>query len=84
MGYGVGVKGYRVWCEKLKRITTYWNVVFDENVVLFSSVEKPVSNDEDTPEFPTTYKRGFNLPILRKKMMMMMINKRGLLLCPLQ
>ena len=44
MGYGVGVKGYKVWCNESKRIMTSRDVVFDENNMLVSSVEKPIDN----------------------------------------
>ena len=44
VGYGVGVKGYRVWCEESKRIITFREVVFDENNMLVSSVETPIDN----------------------------------------
>ena len=40
----MGVKGYRVWCNESKRIITSRDVVFDENSMLVSSVEKP--NDD--------------------------------------
>ena len=45
VGYGVGVKGYRVWCNGSKRIITSRNVVFNENSMLVSNVEKPIEND---------------------------------------
>ena len=41
----MGVKGYRVWCEQTKRIITFRDIVFDENSMLVSSVEKPIKND---------------------------------------
>ena len=33
-----------MWCEKSMRIITSRDVVFDENAILFSSVEKHINN----------------------------------------
>ena len=49
MGYEVGVKGYRVWCNESKRIITSRDVVFDENSMLVSSVEKSIDNVVNDP-----------------------------------
>ena len=49
VGYGVGVKGYRVWCNESKRIITSRDIVFDENSMLVSSVEKPNDNIVNDP-----------------------------------
>ena len=40
----MGVKGYRVWCNKSKRIINSRYVVFDENSMLVSSIEKSIDN----------------------------------------
>ena len=40
----MGVKGFRLWCNESKRIITSKDVVFDENNMLVSSVEKPIEN----------------------------------------
>ena len=45
VGYGVGVKGHRVWCNESKRIITFRDVVFYENSMLVYNVEKPIKND---------------------------------------
>ena len=57
------VKGYRVWCNESKRIITSRDVVFDENSMLVSSVEKPIDN---VVMILLMHKRRFNLPILMK------------------
>ena len=54
MGYGLGVKGYRVWCEKTKKIITSRDVVFDENALVTSTVKSTLTNNvatfDDTQE----------------------------------
>ena len=50
MGYGLGVKGYRVWCEKSKRIITSRDVVFDENALVASIVENTLTNTAGTSD----------------------------------
>ena len=47
VGYGVGVKGYRVWCNDSKKIIVSRDVVFDEDSMLISNVEKPFNNDDN-------------------------------------
>ena len=44
MGYKVGVKGYRVWCKKLKRIINSRDIIFDEKNMLVSSRQRPLYN----------------------------------------
>ena len=41
----MGVKGYRVWCNESKRIIVSRDVVFDENSMLVSSIEKSIDNN---------------------------------------
>ena len=50
MGYGLGVKGYRVWCEKSKRIITSRDVVFDENALVAPIVENTLTNTTGTSD----------------------------------
>ena len=44
MGYGLGVKGYKVWCEKFRMIITSTDVVFDENALVTPTEENTLTN----------------------------------------
>ena len=50
MGYGLDVKGYKVWCEKSRKIITSRDVVFDENALVTPTVENIFSNTADTSD----------------------------------
>ena len=48
MGYDLGVKGYRVWCEKSKKIITFKDVVFDEHALITPIVKVSFTNTAGT------------------------------------
>ena len=50
MGYGFSVKGYRLWCEKSKKIITSKDVVFDENALVTPIVENTLTNNASTSD----------------------------------
>lgn len=45
VGYRLGVKGYRVWCEKSKKVITSRDVVFDESCMITPEKEFSICND---------------------------------------
>ena len=50
MGYGLGVKGYRVLCEKSRKNITSRDVVFDENALVTPTVENTLTNTTGTSD----------------------------------
>ena len=78
VGYRVGVKGYRVWCNESKKIITSRDIVYDENSMLVSSVEKPIENVVNDVVIDP-----IDAQLILMKIKMMMFNK-NLLLCPQQ
>ena len=50
MGYGLDVKGYKVWCEKSKKIITSRDVVFYENTLVTPTVENTLTNTVGTSD----------------------------------
>ena len=48
MGYGDGVKGYRIWSPTVGRIIMSRNVVFDENSMFNPTVKSIVVADSDS------------------------------------
>ena len=50
MGYGLGVKGYRVWCKKSRKIITFRDVVFNENALVTSTLENTLTNTTGTSD----------------------------------
>ena len=48
MGYGLDVKGYKVWCEKSRKIITSRDVVFDENAFVTPTMENTLTNTTGT------------------------------------
>ena len=54
MGYGLGVKGYRLCCDKCRKIITSRVVVFEKNALVTPTVEntlaKTVGTSDDTQE----------------------------------
>ena len=47
-GYGLGVKGYRVWCGKTRRIITSSDVKFDESSIFVCPLDIVVTNNIGT------------------------------------
>ncbi|XP_056691994.1 uncharacterized mitochondrial protein AtMg00710-like [Spinacia oleracea] len=45
VGYGIGVKGYRVWCNQSRRVITSRDIVFDENCMITQGKELSICND---------------------------------------
>ena len=43
IGYSLGVKGYRYWCEKSKKIKTFRDVVFENNALITPLVENSLT-----------------------------------------
>ena len=46
LGYGIGVKGYRVWCNESRKVITSRDVVFDESTFVTPIVETPITNND--------------------------------------
>jgi transposase InsO family protein len=50
MGYGAGVKGYRIWSPAERRVIFSRDVIFDENSMLTSTPQEPVQATSSSPE----------------------------------
>jgi hypothetical protein len=67
LGYGSGVKAYKLWNPKTKKVLLSMNVIFNEAVMFYDSPSTDISNDIDSPNVSDDEQRRIGVQVEHAK-----------------
>lgn len=74
LGFSTGIKGYRLWCRKSKKISLRRDFTFDESVMLKQKKEK--NSQEESMKMGILHQVGFDAPVVLVKTVQTIDNSR--------